>query len=104
MAIKIDDTNFAEIIGNNAAVVVDCWASWCAPCRMVAPVIEELSNDYEGRVVIGKYDIDEGTDMAAEYGVRSIPTLLFFKNGQLVDRHVGYAPREELEPKVKALL
>ena len=104
MALVINDDNFKQVVNAGGPVVVDFWAEWCGPCRMVGPIVEALAKDYEGRVVIGKYDVDEGGDAAAEYGVRSIPTILFFKDGQLVDRHVGYSPREVIEAKVKALL
>ena len=104
MAFVFNDENLKQEIASGKPVVVDFWATWCGPCRMIAPIVEELAAQYEGQVLIGKYDVDEGTDMAAEYGVRNIPTLLFFKNGQLVDRNVGSTTRESLEEKIKALI
>lgn len=104
MAITFNDENLKQAIESGKPVVVDFWATWCGPCRMIAPIVEELATQYEGQVTIGKYDVDEGTDMAVEYGVRNIPTLLFFKDGQLVDRNVGSTTRDALEAKVKALL
>lgn len=104
MAITFNDENLKQAIESGKPVVVDFWATWCGPCRMIAPIVEELAAQYEGQVTIGKYDVDEGTDMAVEYGVRNIPTLLFFKDGQLVDRNVGSTTRDALEAKVKALL
>ena len=104
MAFTFNDENLKQAIASGKPVVVDFWATWCGPCRMIAPVVEALAADYEGRVLIGKYDVDEGADMAAEYGVRNIPTLLFFKDGNLVDRHVGSTTRDDLEGKIKALL
>ena len=104
MAITFNDENLKQAIESGKPVVVDFWATWCGPCRMIAPIVEELAAQYEGQVTIGKYDVDECTDMAVEYGVRNIPTLLFFKDGQLVDRNVGSTTRDALEAKVKALL
>lgn len=104
MAITFNDENLKQAIESGKPVVVDFWATWCGPCRMIAPIVEELAAQYEGQVTIGKYDVDEGTDMAVEYGVRNIPTLLFFKDGKLVDRNVGSTTRDALEAKVKALL
>jgi len=85
-------------------MVVDLWAPWCGPCRMLGPVISELANEYDGRIVVGKCNVDEEEDLAVEFGVRSIPTILFFKDGQLVDKFVGAAPKAVLDEKFKALL
>lgn len=104
MEIVFNDENLKEIIASGKPVVVDFWATWCGPCRMIAPIVEELAAKYNGKVIIGKYDVDEGADMAADFGVRNIPTLLFFKDGKLVDRNVGSTTLEALEAKVKALL
>ena len=104
MAIAFNDETLKAAIATGKPVVVDFWATWCGPCRMIAPIVEQLAERYEGQVTIGKYDVDEGTDMAAEFGVRNILTLLFFNNGQLVDRNVGSTTLEALEQKVKALL
>ncbi|MBP3737421.1 MAG: thioredoxin [Muribaculaceae bacterium] len=104
MAFVFTDENLKQEIESGKPVVVDFWATWCGPCRVIGPIVEDLAKEYEGRVVIGKYDVDEGGDMAAEYGVRNIPTLLFFKDGQLVDRNVGTASREMLAAKIDALL
>lgn len=104
MAKEFTDENLNQTIAAGAPVVVDFWATWCGPCRAIAPIVEQLAADYEGRVLIGKCDVDENSDAAAEYGIRSIPTLLFFKDGKLVDRHVGGTTRDVLEAKVKALL
>ena len=104
MAFVFNDENLKQEIASGKPVVVDFWATWCGPCRMIAPIVEELAAQYDGQVLIGKYDVDDGADMAAEYGVRNIPTLLFFKDGQLVDRNVGSTTRETLEQKIKALL
>ena len=104
MAFNFNDDNFKQEIQSGKPVVVDFWATWCGPCRVVSPIVEELAEAYDGRVLIGKYDVDEGGDMAVEFGVRNIPTLLFFKDGKLVDRHVGTTTREALAAKIDTLL
>ena len=98
--VKVTDTTFKETIQNHSIVVVDCWAPWCAPCRMVAPIIDELAVDYAGKILFGKLNIDENRAVAIEYQIMSIPTLLVFKNGKLVDRIIGAQPRQMLEPKL----
>lgn len=105
MAIEITDANFEEVVlKSDKPVLVDFWAEWCGPCRMVGPIVEELAKEYDGKAVIGKMNVDFNPNMAMKFGIRSIPTLLFFKNGQMVDRHVGAAPRSVLENKLKAQL
>ena len=104
MALDVTDANFQELVQGNKPLVVDFWAEWCGPCRMVAPFVEELSHEYEDKVVIGKLNVDENDEVVGQFGVRNIPTILFFKNGELVDKHVGAAPKSALENKVKALL
>ena len=104
MAIEINDTNYKELLESGKPVLVDFWAPWCGPCRSIAPSIEELATAYEGRVVIGKYSVDEDTDLGVEYGIRSIPTLLLFKDGQMVEKHVGTITRDALAAKIDALL
>ena len=104
MALHFKDESVKELIASGQPVVIDFWAEWCGPCRMVAPIIDELSAEYEGKVAIGKYNVDEENDLSAEYGIRNIPTILFFKGGQLVDKHVGAAPKAALKAKVDALL
>lgn len=98
------EENFKDVLASNTVVVADFWATWCGPCRMVGPVIESLANDYEGKAAIGKIDIEENDSLTEEYGIRNVPTVLFFKNGQLVDKVVGAAPRAMYEDKLKALL
>ena len=104
MALQITDESFRELIAGDKPVVVDFWAEWCGPCRMIGPVIEELANEYEGKAIIGKMNVDENDDVPGEYGIRSIPTVLFLKNGVLVDKHVGAASKSLLEEKLKAIL
>ena len=104
MALEITDSNVQEYLDGGKLVVVDFWAPWCGPCKAIAPVIEELANEYEGQVVIGKCDVDENTDLPAQYGIRNIPTILFFKNGEVVDKQVGAATKSVLTDKIKAHL
>ncbi len=103
MAKEITDKNFSELVLNSdKPVLVDFWAVWCGPCRMIAPVVEELSNDFEGKAVIGKMDVDANPDTAMQYGIRSIPTLLIFKGGQVVDKVVGVVSKGALAEKLQA--
>ena len=104
MALEITDSNFQEILPEGKPVVMDFWAPWCGPCKMVGPIIDELATEYEGKVIIGKCDVDENGDVAAEYGIRNIPTVLFFKNGELVDKQVGSAPKSAYVAKIEAIL
>jgi len=104
MALEITDSNSKDYLDGDKLLVVDFWAPWCGPCKAIAPVIEELANEFENQVVIGKCDVDENTDLPASYGIRNIPTILFFKNGEVVDKHVGAATKSVLADKIKALL
>jgi thioredoxin 1 len=105
MAIEINDANFKEIVlESSMPVLVDLWAEWCGPCRMVGPIVEQLSHEYEGRALCGKIDVDANPNVTVDYGVRNIPTLLFFKNGELVDKQVGAVPKHILAAKLDALL
>jgi len=102
--IEVSDATFKDVIQNNPIVVVDCWAPWCAPCHMVAPVIEEMARDYAGRILFGKLNVDENREVAMQYQIMGIPTLLVFKNGKLADRIIGAMPRQVLEPKITRYL
>ncbi|MDR1683717.1 MAG: thioredoxin [Candidatus Symbiothrix sp.] len=104
MALQITNANFQELVKGDKPVVVDFWAEWCGPCKMISPFVDALATEYEDKVVIGKVNVDENEDLSLEYGIRSIPTLLFFKGGQLVDKHVGAATKVILEEKVKGML
>ena len=103
MAMQLTDSNFKEsVLDVNQVALVDFWAEWCGPCRMIGPVVEELSAEYKDKAVIGKVNVDDNPEVAMQYGIRSIPTILFFKNGQLVDKQVGVVPKSVLENKLKA--
>jgi thioredoxin 1 len=101
MAIELTDSNFDELVlKSDKPVLVDFWAEWCGPCRMVGPVVEELSKDYDGRAVVGKVDVDSNPGISVKYGIRNIPTILFFKGGEVVDKQVGAVPKSVLAGKL----
>lgn len=104
MALNITESNYKELLAGDKPVVIDFWATWCGPCRMVSPIIDELATEYEGRAVIGKCNVEESNDIAIEYGIRNIPAVLFFKGGQLVDKQIGSAPKDTFVKKLEALL
>lgn len=104
MEVEITSENFESYKNGDTPLVVDFWATWCGPCRMVSPIISELAKDYDGKIVVGKCNVDEQEDIAPQFGIRSIPTILFFKNGEVVDKFVGAAPKDVLDEKFKALL
>ena len=104
MALKITDGNYKEYLAGDKLVVIDLWAEWCGPCRSIGPSVEELAEEYEGRVIIGKYNVDDEAELSIDYKVRSVPTLLFFKNGELVDKIVGAASKAEIKARIEANL
>lgn len=104
MALQITDQNFEELANDSKPLVVDFWATWCGPCKAIAPVVEELAAEYEGKVNIGKCDVDENNGVTGKFGIRNIPTILFIKNGEVVDKQVGAAQKAVLKAKIDALL
>ena len=105
MALEKTDATFEEtVLKSDKPVVVDFWAAWCGPCRMVGPIIDEISTEYEGKAIVGKVDVDANQEFAAKYGVRNIPTVLVFKDGEVVGRQVGVAPKNSYSDAIDALL
>ncbi len=102
MALEITDSNFDEVVLKaDKPVLIDFWAEWCGPCRMVGPVVEELANDYADKAVIGKVNVDENPEISVRFGIRNIPALLFFKNGEIVDKQIGAVPKSVLAEKLE---
>lgn len=105
MAVEITEANFEEVVmGSDKPVVIDFWAAWCGPCKMIGPVIDEMATEYDGKAVIGKVDVDNNPAISAKFGVRNIPTVLFIKNGEVVDKSVGAVPKGQLVDKLDAQL
>ncbi|MBP6231146.1 MAG: thioredoxin [Paludibacteraceae bacterium] len=104
MAKEFTVSNFDKLLQSNSVVVADFWAEWCGPCRMITPIIEELAVSYEGKALIGKVNVDEENELATKYGIRNIPTIVFFKDGKIVDKQVGAAQKSAFESKINALL
>lgn len=104
MALSINSGNLQGLLDSGQPLVIDFWAEWCGPCRMVAPLIEELAAEYTGRVTIGKCDVDENNDLAVRFAVRNIPTILFIKGGQIVDKQIGACPKSALVEKLNKIL
>ena len=104
MELTITNENFESLKNGEQPLVVDFWATWCGPCRMVGPIISELAEQYDGRIAVGKCDVEDNEDLAVKFSVRNIPTILFFKDGQLVDKMVGAQPKAKIQEKFEALL
>lgn len=104
MALEITDSNWESLIAGDKPVIMDFWAEWCGPCRMIAPIVDEIAQEFEGKVLVGKVDIDNNSKVTLNFGIKNIPTLLFFKGGELVDKHVGAIRKAELTEKVNKLL
>ena len=103
MALEITDANFQEVVlESDKPVLVDFWATWCGPCRTISPIIDELATELEGKAVVGKVNVDENSEIPQNYGIRNIPTLLVFKNGELVDKMVGVVPKSQMTEKLEA--
>ncbi len=105
MIIEITDSNFQQlVVDSGKPAMIDFWAEWCGPCRMIAPIVQELAEEYGENIVIGKVDVDNNPQITARFGIRSIPTLLYFKNGEVVDKQLGAVPRSTIEEKLRSLL
>ena len=104
MALEVTDVNFEEIVASDKPVVIDFWAEWCGPCRMIGPLIEELATEYEGKAIIAKCNVDNNDRIAAKYSIRNIPTVIYLKNGELVDKQVGATTKAALSEKLQKLL
>jgi thioredoxin 1 len=105
MALEFTDQNFEELVlKSDKPAIVDFWAEWCGPCRLIGPFVAELATEYDGKAVIGKLNVDENSNVTSQFGIRNIPTVLFFKNGEIVDKQVGATSKASLEAKLKALL
>lgn len=104
MEVKITNENFESLKNGSMPLVVDFWATWCGPCRAIAPIVEELAKEYDGKIAVGKCDVEECDDIAMEFGIRNIPTILFFKNGEVVDKLVGATTKSKLQEKFDSLL
>jgi thioredoxin 1 len=104
MALEITDSNFAELTNTDKPVLIDFWAEWCGPCRMVTPIVEEISKEYADRAVVGKVNVDLNPDISAKFGIRNIPTIVFLKNGEVVDKSVGAVPKNVLTEKLDQIV
>lgn len=101
MALKVTDANYDQVVATDKLVVIDFWAEWCGPCQMISPIIHQLAQEYEGKVVIGKCDVEENTAITSKFAIRNIPTLLFIKNKEVVDKLVGAVPAERIKEKIE---
>lgn len=105
MTVEVNDSNFEEVVlKSDKLVIIDFWAEWCGPCRMVAPIIEEISEEYDGKVLVAKVDVDSNPGISSKLGIRNIPTVMFFKDGEMVDKQVGAVPKSNFVSKLEPLL
>lgn len=105
MTVEVNDSNFEKIVlKSDKPVIIDFWAEWCGPCRMVSPIVEEISEDFKGKVIVAKVDVDSNPGISSKFGIRNIPTIMFFKDGKMVDKQVGAVPKSNLVSKLEPLL
>ena len=104
MALQITEDNYDEVLSSEKPILLDFWAEWCGPCKLIGPIIDELSEDFTETAIIGKINVDESGALSSKYGIRNIPTLLFIKNGKVIDKHVGTASKKEISDKLNALM
>lgn len=105
MTVEVNDSNFEEVVlKSDKLVIIDFWAEWCGPCRMVTPIIEEISEEYDGKVLVAKVDVDSNPGISSKLGIRNIPTVMFFKDGEMVDKQVGAVPKSNFVSKLESLL
>tara|TARA_B100001758_G_C18345322_1_gene576670 strand:+ start:750 stop:1064 length:315 start_codon:yes stop_codon:yes gene_type:complete len=104
MALQITEDNYDEVLSSEKPILLDFWAEWCGPCKLIGPIIDELSEDFSETAIIGKINVDESGALSSKYGIRNIPTLLFIKNGKVIDKHVGAASKKEISDKLNALM
>jgi thioredoxin 1 len=104
MTREISDNTFAAVLAEGKPVVIDCWAPWCGPCRMMSPIVDELAQEYADKVIVGKLNVDDNSEICEQFGIMSIPTILFFRNGKLVDTQVGASRKNDLQARIDALL
>ena len=104
MALQITQENYDEVLSSNKPILLDFWAEWCGPCKLIGPIIDEVSEDFSDTAIVGKVNVDVSAELSSKYGIRNIPTLLFIKNGEVVDKHVGAASKKEISDKLKSLM
>ena len=104
MALQITQENYDEVLSSNKPILLDFWAEWCGPCKLIGPIIDEVSEDFSDKAIVGKINVDDSAELSSKYGIRNIPTLLFIKNGEVVDKHVGAASKKEISDKLNSIM
>ncbi len=104
MALQITEENYDDILSSDKPILLDFWAEWCGPCKLIGPIIDEVSHDFSDTAIVGKVNVDTSAELSSKYGIRNIPTLLFIKNGEVVDKHVGAASKKEISDKLNSLI
>ena len=104
MALQITQENYDEVLSSDKPILLDFWAEWCGPCKLIGPIIDEVSEDFSDTAIVGKINVDDSAELSSKYGIRNIPTLLFIKNGEVVDKHVGSASKKEISDKLNSLM